>query len=516
MVFLVAETSTSWTSPPISSTITSCCSSSSRTFCGLASGLSILLIATIIGTPAALVWLIASIVCGRRPSSAATTRMTISVTLAPRARISVKASWPGVSRKVTFDLSGRADLIGADMLGDAAGLAGDDVGAADRVEQRGLAVVDMAHDRDHRRTRLERLVGIDVGRRVDVDVGFADPLDVVAELGDQQLGRVLVDRLVDRDRHAHLEQRLDQVGGALGHAVGELPDGDRLGHDDVADLLVRRAGLHDGARFSFSRARRSAASERARLSSSPDSARVTVSLPRWRRSSRPRLGRAGSGRLGAGAWPRRPADGRAPPSLGARRGGFGCDAAARRRRASSSRAAGGLLGGSSSALRFSSARRSRPRSPRPWRGPRGGGLPRARSCALPRPRAAVSPAAPCARRCRRRPTGWRGCGAAGRARLRRRRWRLGDRLGRTAGGGASPGWPRMRRFLTSTTTVFERPWLKLCFTLPASTVRLSPSGGRVPSFGFSVWSVILILRQILQPSRAPRRVRRLLDPDRGH
>jgi hypothetical protein len=51
--------------------------------------------------------LIASIVCGLSPSSAATTRTTMSVTLAPRARISVKASWPGVSRKVTFDLSGR-------------------------------------------------------------------------------------------------------------------------------------------------------------------------------------------------------------------------------------------------------------------------------------------------------------------------------------------------------------------------------------------------------------------------
>ena len=146
------------------------------------------------------------------------------------------------------------DLIGADMLGDAAGLAGDDVGAADRVEQAGLAVIDMAHDRDHRRARLQRPFGIDIGLGLDVDVGFADALDVVAELGDQQLGRVLVDHLVDGDRHAHLEQRLDQVGGALGHAVGELADGDRFGHDDVADLLGRRAGLLMGALFLLARA----------------------------------------------------------------------------------------------------------------------------------------------------------------------------------------------------------------------------------------------------------------------
>ncbi len=73
-----------------------------RTRSGLASGLSILLIATIIGTLAALAWLIASIVCGITPSSAATTRMTMSVTLAPRARIAVNAAWPGVSMKVIF------------------------------------------------------------------------------------------------------------------------------------------------------------------------------------------------------------------------------------------------------------------------------------------------------------------------------------------------------------------------------------------------------------------------------
>jgi hypothetical protein len=60
-----------------------------------------LLIATIIGTFAALAWLIASTVCGMTPSSAATTRTTISVTDAPRARIAVKAAWPGVSMKVT-------------------------------------------------------------------------------------------------------------------------------------------------------------------------------------------------------------------------------------------------------------------------------------------------------------------------------------------------------------------------------------------------------------------------------
>ena len=47
-----------------------------------------------------------------------------------------------------------ADLVGADVLGDAAGLALGDLGLAHRVEQRGLAVVDVAHDRDDRRAVL--------------------------------------------------------------------------------------------------------------------------------------------------------------------------------------------------------------------------------------------------------------------------------------------------------------------------------------------------------------------------
>ena len=61
-----------------------------------------MLTATRIGTLAALAWLTASTVCGITPSSAATTRMTMSVAWAPRARMAVNASWPGVSRNVTL------------------------------------------------------------------------------------------------------------------------------------------------------------------------------------------------------------------------------------------------------------------------------------------------------------------------------------------------------------------------------------------------------------------------------
>ena len=103
-----------------------------------------------IGTSAALAWSIASTVWGITPSSAATTTTAMSATWPPRARMAVKASWPGRVQERDRVVA-VVHLVGADVLGDAAGLARGHLGLADGVEQRGLAVVDVAHDRDHRR-----------------------------------------------------------------------------------------------------------------------------------------------------------------------------------------------------------------------------------------------------------------------------------------------------------------------------------------------------------------------------
>ena len=90
---------------------------------------------------------------------------------------------------VAVDLGGH--LVGADGLGDATGLAGDHVGLADRVEQLGLAVVDVTHDGDHRRTRREIVLAALVLTELDVEalqqlavlVLGRDDLDLVVELG---------------------------------------------------------------------------------------------------------------------------------------------------------------------------------------------------------------------------------------------------------------------------------------------------------------------------------------------
>jgi hypothetical protein len=84
-------------------------------------------------------------------------------------------------------LAALVDLVGADVLGDATGLAGDDLGLADRVEQRRLAVVDVAHDRDDRRALDE--VGVVVVGLDDLLVllGDGDDLDLLVELLGEQL-----------------------------------------------------------------------------------------------------------------------------------------------------------------------------------------------------------------------------------------------------------------------------------------------------------------------------------------
>ena len=122
------------------------------------------------------------------------------------------------------------DRVGADVLGDAAGLALSDARRTDGVEQRRLAVVDVAHDRDDRRA-CDDVLGTDIlgfdlqhllfeGLHLDVGAEFA---------GDHRRGLV-VERAVDRHHQPPVHQlaqhvlRLDvELGGEIGdrHPFGQ-------------------------------------------------------------------------------------------------------------------------------------------------------------------------------------------------------------------------------------------------------------------------------------------------------
>ena len=135
---------------------------------------------------------------------------------------------------------GRRHLISADVLRDAAGLRGRYVGRADGVEQRSLAVIDVAHDGDDRRARQQVRW---IVRRVEhafFDVGFGDAAHGVAEFLGDELGGVGVDRIGDLRHVPLLHQDADHVDRALGHAVGQLLDGDRLRDSHfTGDLFLR-------------------------------------------------------------------------------------------------------------------------------------------------------------------------------------------------------------------------------------------------------------------------------------
>ena len=167
-----------------------------------------------------------------------------------------------VTRRVEEDDAAAVldDLAGADVLGDAAPLAGRDLGRPDRVEQARLAVVDVAHDGHDRGAWLEqrRIVLLE---QDFLGGGLGDRLlagsasrrrwsrngrrlgDLVAELAGDERRRVTVDQLVDGREDAALDQLADHVRGVDVEQLGELLDGDRRRQLDRATLArVERPG----------------------------------------------------------------------------------------------------------------------------------------------------------------------------------------------------------------------------------------------------------------------------------
>ncbi len=143
------------------------------------------------------------------------------------------------------------DAIRADMLGDAARFARHDVGQAQSVQKRGLAVIDMAHDGDHRGTRNKILLLVFAALKADFDVSFGDALDLVAEFLNDQLGRVGVDALGDGGHDAKFHQRFDDIGAAFRHTVGQFLHRDGFRHDDFAHHFFGLGALRHHALFFF-------------------------------------------------------------------------------------------------------------------------------------------------------------------------------------------------------------------------------------------------------------------------
>ena len=138
----------------------------------------------------------------------------------------------------------RFHVIGADVLRNPAGFAAGNARAAYRIEQRRLAVVDVAHDGDDRRPRQRfrrrRLRAFGEQRVRVVELG-RDRL--VAHFLDDDHRRFLIEHLIDRDHRAELHHRLDDLGGLDAHLAGKIGHGDRFRHRDFADQRLGRERL---------------------------------------------------------------------------------------------------------------------------------------------------------------------------------------------------------------------------------------------------------------------------------
>ena len=330
------------------------------------------------------------------------------------------------------------------------------------------------------------LVGVGLADEAFLDVGLRHALGRVAELAHDQLGRVGVDDVVDLVHRALPHQQLDDVDGALRHAVGELLDGDHLGDDHLAHDLVAR--LHDaGLAQLLALAPAAQRGERAlalRLVEGVVDGELDA-LAALLAGLDGALGGLGALLLGArfllGSRARSRA--RAPPALGDLR----LDAPRRLRRswpsrrgaacprsrgdgagAGSARPRLGCDGGSSPARRLGRSAAAAPRGAR---------------ARPPRPRRAPSPASSARRRASSssvdRPPGRCMTSASSRS--------ASAPASFVASSTSAAGAGDRALLLLLDDHRFERPWLKLCLTWPESTVRFRLSGLRGRHAASSRW-----------------------------
>ena len=116
--------------------------------------------------------------------------------------------------------------VGADVLRDAARLSLGDPRLTDRVQQRRLAVVHVAHDRDDRRPWDLRVFRLFRFLEERFRQALGGHLDLYTERFGDQRGRVRGNRLVQGQHRSHVHQLADHFGGLLSQRFGKILDGE--------------------------------------------------------------------------------------------------------------------------------------------------------------------------------------------------------------------------------------------------------------------------------------------------
>ena len=118
-------------------------------------------------------------------------------------------------------------VVGTDVLRDAAGLARNDVGLADVVEQRGLTVIDVTHHR-HNWRAADEVFGLVFFLADGLLHLGRDVFGLESELVGHKVDGFGVHSLVDRHHNADRHQRRNHLHRRDAHHRGEFADGHKL------------------------------------------------------------------------------------------------------------------------------------------------------------------------------------------------------------------------------------------------------------------------------------------------
>src|SRR5690606_37653099 len=127
----------------------------------------------------------------------------------------------GVARSIDEGdlLSVLFDLIGSDVLCDTTGFTSNDIGVAECVKKRRLAVVDVTHDRHNRWSGNLLAFVIDNVEDTFFNVGFGNALDGMAKFDSDKLRKVCVDDVARLHHLTFLHQELDDINSPFGHPL---------------------------------------------------------------------------------------------------------------------------------------------------------------------------------------------------------------------------------------------------------------------------------------------------------
>ena len=135
------------------------------------------------------------------------------------------------------------NVIGADVLRDAAGFAPGHIGFADSVEQRRLAVIDVTHDGNDRRAVLAIALCLGLLNGLDRLFLVAHLRGLGPELASEIDGHFDVERLVDGRENLAFKERLDNQAGLYAELVGEFLHRDAFRDGDLAVDHGQRSGF---------------------------------------------------------------------------------------------------------------------------------------------------------------------------------------------------------------------------------------------------------------------------------